>query len=129
MINILVKDTLYKKYADKLIFYVLHITNSPQGDAALGKVNPLVNDLAAPVKTLVGAYGTQTIVNDERLDNLMKIIYPTEDHYLKINLYAKDYKYSYPFNWVISDAMLDSMNRRLYSTPEIDALAKVIGKQ
>jgi predicted acylesterase/phospholipase RssA len=129
MIGILVRDTLYKKYASKLKFYVLHVTNSPQGDAALGKVNPLVNDLAAPVKTLVGAYGTQTIVNDERLRNMMKLIYPGEEHYLKMNLYDTSIKQSYPMDWVISDAMLNAMNSRLYSTPEIDALAKVIGKQ
>lgn len=33
MINIIVQDTLYQKYKSKLKFYVLHATNSPQGDS------------------------------------------------------------------------------------------------
>jgi len=128
MINILVRDSLYKTYASKLKLYILHVTNSPQGDGALGKVNPLVNDLAAPVKTLVGAYGTQTVVNDERLWNLMKILYPEKDHYLRMSLYDEDNLPTYPMDWVISDEMLGLMNRRLYSIPEIGKLVNVIGK-
>lgn len=129
MINILVQDTLYKKYAGKLKFYVLHATNSPQGDAFLNTVNPLVNDLAAPVKTLVGAYGTQTIVNDRRLWNQLKVMYIDRDHYIKLNLYDPAIKISYPMDWVISDTALSAINKRLYSSPEIKRLATEISSK
>ncbi len=129
MINILLQDSVYKKYQDKLQFYVLHATNSPQGDAVLNTVNPLVNDLAAPVKTLVGAYGTQTIVNDKRLWNQLKVIYPNQaEHYIKLNLYAPNSTTSYPMDWVISDTALNRIKLRLYTNPEISRLAAEINK-
>jgi Ca2+/Na+ antiporter len=128
MINILVQDTLYKKYAGKLKFYVLHATNSPQGDAFLNAVNPLVNDLAAPVKTLVGAYGTQTIVNDRRLWNQLRVMYSDKDHYIKLNLYDPKIKISYPMDWVISDSALAAIKRRLYTNTEISKLAGEINR-
>ncbi len=126
MINILVQDTLYKKFAGKLKFYVLHATNSPQGDSFLNTVNPLVNDLAAPVKTLIGAYGTQTIVNDQRLWNQLKVMYPNENHYIKLNLYDHKINISYPMDWVISDSALAAIKRRLYTDPEITRVATEI---
>jgi hypothetical protein len=126
MINILVQDSLYKKYAGKLKFYVLHATNSPQGDAFLNTVNPLVNDLAAPVKTLIGAYGTQTIVNDQRLWNQLETMYPKQGHYIKLNLYDPKIKINYPMDWVISDTALAAIKRRLYTSPEISKLATQI---
>ena len=128
MINILVQDSLYKKYAGKLKFYVLHATNSPQGDAFLNTVNPLVNDLAAPVKTLVGAYGTQTIVNDRRLWNQLRVMYADRDHYIKLNLYDPKIKISYPMDWVISDTALITIRQRLYTNTEIQTLANEINK-
>lgn len=128
MINILLQDTLYKKYAAKLKFYVLHATNSPQGDSFLSSVNPLVNDLAAPVKTLVGAYGTQTVVNDRRLWNQLRVMYSDRDHYIKLNLYDPRINISYPMDWVISDSALFTIRRRLYTNPEITSLAGEINK-
>lgn len=128
MINILVQDTLYQKYKSKLKFYVLHATNSPQGDSYLKTVNPLVNDLAAPVKTLVGAYGTQTIVNDRRLWNQLKVMYLNEKHYIKLNLYDTSIKISYPMDWVISDTALGAIKQRLYSNGEISKLVNEMNR-
>jgi len=128
MISILVQDTLYKKYASKLKFYVLHATNSPQGDAFLNTVNPLINDLAAPVKTLIGAYGTQTIVNDRRLWNQLRVMYTDRDHYIKLNLYDQKTNISYPMDWVISDTALAAIKKRLYTNPEISRLAAEMKK-
>ncbi len=128
MISILLKDPLYIKYQSKLQFYVLHITNSPQGDAALGKVNPLVNDLAAPVKTLIGAYGTQTIVNDERLWNLMNNTYGDPLHYRKFNLYDDGKSITYSMNWVISDTLLNAMNYSLGYNAELKKMVTEINK-
>lgn len=130
MINIIVQDTLYQKYKSKLKFYVLHATNSPQGDSFLKTVNPLVNDLAAPVKTLIGTYGTQTIVNDRRLWNQLRVLYMMEkDHYIKLNLYDPKIKISYPMDWVISDTALATIKTRLYSNSEIKRLAVEMNKQ
>ena len=123
MINILIKDSLYKKYENKLQFYVLHLANSPQGNTKLEKVNPLTNDLAAPVKTLIGAYGTQTAINDERLKNFMITTYGDAVHYKIFNLYDDNNKnISYSMNWVISDYLLKAMKESLDYNLEIKRL-------
>jgi hypothetical protein len=113
MVNILLRDSLYIKYQNKLKIYILHIANSPLEGVPLQKVNPMINDLAAPIKTLLGAYGTQTIVNDYRLLNLMKISFPKDTLYRKINLYEEGENPNYSMNWVISEKLLDSMNHAL----------------
>ena len=122
MINILLKNSLYQKYKGRLQFYVLHITNSPQGNTKLEKVNPLVNDLAAPVKTLIGAYGTQTIINDERLKNFMITTYGDAVHYKMFNLYDDNKNITYSMNWVISDQLLKAMNESLNYNKELKKL-------
>jgi predicted acylesterase/phospholipase RssA len=131
MINILLTDPVYKHYdSTKAIkFYVLHMMNSPEGESALGKVNPLINDLAAPVKTLVGAYGTQTIVNDNRLNNLMKTTYGKDGYYRKFNLYDDGQKITYSMNWVISDKLLEAMNKSLDYNKELKKLAAEINSR
>jgi len=113
MISILLTDSLYLQYKNKLDFYILHINNEPTGGREYKKVNPLVNDLAAPVKTLMGAYGSQTTVNDERLRNFMKTIYTDGCHYRKINLYDDGKRMNYSMNWVISDTLLRAMQNSL----------------
>jgi hypothetical protein len=103
-----------KAYKGKLDFYVLHMTNdpSPDGEAILGKVNPLVNDLAAPLQTLAGAYGSQTSVNDSRLKNYMQNNFGP-NHYIPFNLYKRKDSMSFSMNWVISRRTRDSMDNRL----------------
>lgn len=113
MISILLKNPLYIQYKSKLRFYIVHITNSPEGSADLKKVNPLINDLAAPVKTLVGAYGTQTIVNDERLINFMKYEYKNSTAYKDINLYDDGKDIIYSMNWVMSDTLMSNIKYSL----------------
>jgi len=119
MISMLLQDTLYKKYKQKIKFYVLHIANSPNEGIELKKVNPLINDLAAPVKTLLGAYGTQTTVNDNRLINMMKYNFPGDTLYRKINLYEDGRNLNYSMNWVISQKLLDSMRVSLDKNREV----------
>jgi predicted acylesterase/phospholipase RssA len=106
-------DTSLRKYAAKLQFYVLHISNDPIGYGRLTKVNPLINDLAAPLKTLMGGYGSQTAVNDMRLYNYMKSWYKNEEHYITVNLYRHFEKVHYSMNWVISGYLLEAMKQRL----------------
>jgi hypothetical protein len=88
----------------------------------LNKVNPLVNDLAAPVKTLIGAYGSQTAVNDRRLQNYMRNFYNDEKHYMQLNLYVKNDPMTFSMNWVISDRTLDSMDLRLKNLQSINTV-------
>src|SRR6185436_11809207 len=85
----------------------------------LQKVNPMINDLAAPIKTLLGAYGTQTIVNDNRLLNLMKTNFPRDNLYRKINLYEEGENPNYSMNWVISEKLLKAMNEALNRNKEL----------
>ena len=125
MVNILLRDSLYLQQKKKLKIYILHIANSPNEGVPLEKVNPMINDLAAPVKTLLGAYGTQTIVNDNRLLNLMKYHFPNDTLYRKINLYDDGDNPNYSMNWVMSDTLLASMNKSLNRNLE---LKKMINK-
>lgn len=128
MINILLRDTVYLKYREKIQFYILQINNEPTNGSMLNKVNPLVNDLAAPVKTLIGAYGSQTTINDERLRNFMKSVYNDNGHYRRINLYDDDMKITYSMNWVISDTLLYAMNRSLGYNKELKRLVSEMTK-
>ncbi len=123
MRQLIKEDPFLSRYSNKLDFMVLHITNdpSPGGEPFFEKVNPLINDLAAPIKTLVGNYGSQTSVNDSRLENYMKINFGP-GHYTRVNLYKEDDKMSFPMNWVISRRVLDSMNARLEGSAVVKAL-------
>jgi len=58
----------------------------------------------------------------------LKIMYPKEDHYIKLNLYDPKIKIAYPMDWVISDSALDAIKRRLYTNPEITKLANEMKK-
>jgi len=119
MINILLRDNNYLQYKNKLKIYILHIANSPNEGIPLKKVNPMINDLAAPAKTLLGAYGTQTTVNDYRLMNLMKYNFPNDTLYRRINLYDAENNPNYSMNWVISEKLLKAMNESLLYNKEL----------
>lgn len=99
----------------KLSFYVMHINNGRGGELLLEKVNPFVNDLAAPLKTLVGSFNVQTSINDSRLKNYLFSLYCNDRHYKPINLYRLNEPLTYSMNWVISKRTLDSMDVRLQS--------------
>lgn len=97
----------------KLRFHVIHTTNSPMEETPVQKVHPLVNDLAAPISTLLGSYSTQTHVNNLRLIRYLLQINEGDTTYIPFNLYEDGEKDQYPMNWVISRANLDKMNARL----------------
>jgi hypothetical protein len=123
MKQMLKDDPFLSRYKDKLDFYVLHITNDPHpgGEAVLEKVSPLINDLAAPLQTLAGAYGSQTSVNDSRLRNYMNNN-AGAGHYIPVNLYKDSNEtMSFSMNWVISKRLLDSMNARLEGSAVVKA--------
>ena len=116
-LNQYIKDSLLRKpYLSKLKFYVIHAQNGWSGGSNITKVNPIVNDLASPVLTLVGAYGTQTSVNDWRLIKYINGFYDsrTDSGYHPVNLYSgKPKEDEYPMNWVISNYYINKMDSQL----------------
>lgn len=111
LLPLVVKDTTHRA---RLQPYVIHIGNSGLVKPELSGISPVVNDLAAPIKTLIGAYGMQTDINNQRLENHLRQRYSAEDHYLEIQLYRQDAEHeSYPMNWVISRRMREQMDQRL----------------
>ncbi|HRE64189.1 MAG TPA: hypothetical protein PKU77_10385, partial [Ferruginibacter sp.] len=122
----------YSAYKNKLDFIILHITNDPLEDAPLKTVNPFTNDLAAPVKTLLGAYGTQTSVNDYRLQKYIATLYneePGGEHYKHMSLYKPNDEMKYTMSWVISKYVLTAMDKRLESHPELNSLIDQLKQQ
>lgn len=115
-------DEATKTRFAKLSLQVIHITNGPSGDIMVRKVNPFINDLAAPLKTLAGSYGIQTTVNDSRLKNYMRDFAGTTVNYWDINLYRPKEPLKYSMNWVISQRNLDSMDTRLKMHPDLNTL-------
>lgn len=109
--------------AQKLRWYVIHITNSSQDPKPVRKVHPLVNDLAAPIQTLIGSYGTQTVVNNLRLIRYLGEL-NKDTSYFPITLYEKNDTNSYTMNWAISDTTLKKMNYRLQHYPRLDSLVR-----
>jgi len=99
----------------KIRFNVLHITNEPETEKKIEQTHPLVNDLAAPVKTILGSYASQTDINNLRLHKYLLEIYKGDSTYKSINLYKKGEQDGYPMNWSISDQSLGRMNKRLAS--------------
>jgi hypothetical protein len=97
----------------KIRFNVLHITNQTETEKKIEKIHPLINDLAAPVKTILGSYASQTDINNLRLYKYLLEIYKGDTSYRSINLYKKGEEDGYPMNWSISDQSLSRMNKRL----------------
>ena len=120
-------DQQSKDRLRKLRFYVLHISNGPTGEAYIKKVNPFINDLAAPLQTLAGSYSVQTTINDSRLKNFMTGISP--DSYWDLNLYRPRETIKYSMNWVISRTTLDSMDQRLRTHENIFRLIARLPKK
>lgn len=111
---------------NKIEFHVIHITNDLTDEIKLKPVNPLTNDLAAPFKTLLGAYGTQTSVNDLRLKTYINNLYNDKQHYNVISLYKKDDKMDYTMSWVISKYVLNAIDERLRTNDDLDSLIQRI---
>jgi hypothetical protein len=112
--NMMDKDSSLVKYKNRLEFYVLHILNTDPKRENKKPVNSLTNDLMAPAKTLIGSYGKQTTINDQRLKNYLYSLYNDELHYKKIDLYDDAISdFSYSMNWVFSGRQRDTMDAAL----------------
>jgi hypothetical protein len=107
-------DKIYHKQLKKLKFHLIHITNNPDGDSTLNRIHPFTNDLAAPLLTVFNTYGSQTTVNDKRLETfLQRVCKCTDTVSTDVNLYQKNKRESYPMNWVISEYQLNRMDARV----------------
>ncbi len=124
-LNRMIKDSVAAdpdrySFLKHLSFYVIHSQNGYPG-SDLHKIQPLINDVAAPVLTLVGAFGTQTSVNDWRLIKYLKDLHrETKDTgYYPMNLYSEinpnelSDTVVFPMNWAISDHYIKKMKDRL----------------
>jgi hypothetical protein len=143
-IEALKKDASYKTDLSKLRYVVIHITNSSNDNAKLTRIHPFKNDMAAPLVTLMGSYGTQTTVNDSRLENYLNDLNRNDfalqqyglEPYCKINLYRTDTleknhntaKEYYPMSWSISNKVLDSMKMRLKDQPKLKTVIDGLNK-
>jgi hypothetical protein len=104
----------------------MHITNETENEKSIEKTHPLVNDLGAPVKTILGSYTSQTDINNLRLYKYLLEIYKGDTTYRSINLYKKGEGDEYPMNWSISDQSLGRMNIRLAAHEGIPSILRSI---
>ena len=113
--NLLTTDSSLKKYKTRLDFNVLHILNTDPKRIKTDPINSMTNDLLAPAKTLLGSYGSQTTVNDQRLKSFLYSLYGDSIHYKKIDLYDNntDPRFRFSMNWVISDKQRSLMDSAL----------------
>lgn len=119
----------YAAYKNKIEFHIIHITNDPSEEIELTSVNPFVNDLASPIKTLLGAYGTQTSVNDFRLQKYIASINnePLKGkHFTHLSLYKPKDSMDYTMSWVISRHVLNAMDERLYNYDKVTELVSYV---
>jgi hypothetical protein len=68
---------------------------------------------------LLGSYGTQTTINDQRLKNFLFGLYGNDTHYNNIDLYRNNQKIKYSMNWVIPRSLLDSMTSNLKRNTDV----------
>ncbi|MFN3530312.1 MAG: hypothetical protein ACK417_10370 [Bacteroidia bacterium] len=90
---------------DKISYRVIHISNSTPKASENQRIHPLVNDLGAPILTLVASRGQQTSINNDRLKRYLQSIQPSDLlAYTQLSLYQADEPDAepYPMNWVIS---------------------------
>ena len=107
-------------------FHVIHISNQAEGKNRIKKIHPLVNDLAAPIKTIMGSYERQTDFNNIRLSKYLSELYKDETTFHSINLYKKGESDIFPMNWSISAQSLEKINQRLHQHENLDSLTKMM---
>jgi hypothetical protein len=110
----------------KIRFNVLHITNESETEKKIEQIHPLFNDLAAPLKTILGSYTSQTDINNLRLYKYLLEVYKGDTTYRSINLYKKGEGDDYPMNWSISEESLGRMNKRLSTHEGIAGIVQSI---
>jgi hypothetical protein len=107
-------------------FHVIHISNHLEGKNRIKKIHPLVNDLAATIKTIMESYERQTDFNNIRLSKYLAELYKDETTFHSINLYKKGESDIFPMNWSISAQSLEKINQRLREHEDLDSLTKLM---
>jgi hypothetical protein len=128
-LNKMISDTLQKNpnhHFGKVRFHVIHISNQIEAEKKFTKVHPIINDLGAPIKTILGSYSSQTDINNLRLSKNLQDIYHSDEYYTVLNLYKKNQSEVYPMNWSISSHSLEKIKERLNKNEELDKLIKKI---
>jgi hypothetical protein len=118
----------------KLRYVIIHITNTRLRKTSLPRIHPFKNDLFAPVVTIAGTYGSQTAVNNSRLQDYFYSLNKNDkaltstglNQYFDINLYTKNPKESYPMNWVISNSIRRKMDDRLNHQDTLKSLINAL---
>lgn len=107
-------DSLYPLLR-KVNFKVIYISNGTLTEKKLKRVDPLLNDLTAPILTIMNTRGEQTELSNQRLRNfLKKSTLSGQTCFPNTNLpFTKEDKVPYPMNWVISDFNLARMDSNL----------------
>ncbi|HTH57195.1 MAG TPA: patatin-like phospholipase family protein [Cyclobacteriaceae bacterium] len=123
-------DPVYQKIRLK----ILHVSNAGCKKERVRTINPVVNDLAAPLLTLFGTYEAQTTISDHRLETYLKDAYklPLSAVHTEINLYETDTTTDMPMNWVISNYNLDRMDERVHAVRRagfVDACCKNVKRK
>ena len=94
------------KYADKVIFNVIHIRNSKGRSRDFERVNPIINDIAAPIIVLAASYGQQTEINTQRLKYYLsnRPSQTNRKHWFEVALYKRiPNEKEYSMNWYMSN--------------------------
>ena len=128
-LNKMISDTLQKKpdhHFSKIRFHVIHISNQIESEKKFTKVHPMINDLGAPIKTILGSYSSQTDINNLRLSKNLQDIYHSDEYYTLLNLYKQNQTELYPMNWSISSQSLEKIKDRLNKNEELDKLIRAI---
>jgi len=112
-------DSAFAAYRNKIEFHVIHISNAEPRKLNFVQINPIANDLLSPLRTLMGSYGTQTTINDQRLKNFLFGLYGNDTHYNNIDLYRNNQNIKYSMNWVIPRSLLDSMTSNLKRNTDV----------
>ena len=114
------------KALKKMKYHVIHLQNNPlKKRNEYPKVLPFLNDLAAPIFTLMRSYGAQTRFNDHRLKIQLNEI---GGKYHALNLYQKETD-AFPMSWYLSKPAIDSMNARVASCPGIQEIKTLLKKR
>ena len=131
-LNKIIRDTLLKNPNNnfaKIRFHVIHVSNQIEVEKNFTKVHPMINDLGAPIKTILGSYSSQTDINNLRLSKNLQDIYQSDEYYTVLNLYKKNQEEFYPMNWSISSHSLEKIKERLNKNEELDHLIKKINNK
>ena len=122
------KDDEFYKLRKRLKFKIIYISNGTEKKDKPKTLHPLVNDLAAPLITVLGTYGNQTELSNKKLKDYIERSSFRMDHesFRKENLPkdSTDNIIPYPMNWVISDYNIRRMEKNLIKVDPKEVLGR-----